>query len=435
MSFQYKNVILGVSGGIAAYKSPEIVRRLIDHGADVHVVMTAGACEFVRPLVFQAVSGNEVHTDLLDDQAEAGMGHIEFARWADIVLIAPATANTLAKMAAGLADDLLSTLCLATRAPVAVAPAMNSAMWEHPATLSNMQVLQDRGVAVLGPGVGSQACGETGAGRMWEPDDIVEYLQTQSLHGRSDAKQSASHSPSGSEFGSELAGELVSKSGKGLQGVDLLITAGPTRESIDPVRFLSNHSSGKMGFALAAAASDAGANVTLISGPVNLNTPVGVNRIDVSSAAQMQEAVMSRLSADGIFISVAAVADYRVAVQESEKIKKSDDQMTLNLVRNPDILAGVAQSEQRPFCVGFAAETQQLEQYARSKLDRKNLDMIVANLVGEDLAFGVDTNKVEVYWRGGSKSFSLQSKRQLADGLIRLITERYLSHPDQASVG
>ena len=413
MSFQYKNVILGVSGGIAAYKSPEIVRRLIDHGADVHVVMTAGACEFVRPLVFQAVSGNEVHTDLLDDQAEAGMGHIEFARWADIVLIAPATANTLAKMAAGLADDLLSTLCLATRAPVAVAPAMNSAMWEHPATLSNMQVLQDRGVAVLGPGVGSQACGETGAGRMWEPDDIVEYLQTQSLHGRSD----------------------TSKSGKGLQGVDLLITAGPTRESIDPVRFLSNHSSGKMGFALAAAASDAGANVTLISGPVNLNTPVGVNRIDVSSAAQMQEAVMSRLSADGIFISVAAVADYRVAVQESEKIKKSDDQMTLNLVRNPDILAGVAQSEQRPFCVGFAAETQQLEQYARSKLDRKNLDMIVANLVGEDLAFGVDTNKVEVYWRGGSKSFSLQSKRQLADGLIRLITERYLRHPDQASVG
>ena len=358
MSFQYKNVILGVSGGIAAYKSPEIVRRLIDHGADVHVVMTAGACEFVRPLVFQAVSGNEVHTDLLDDQAEAGMGHIEFARWADIVLIAPATANTLAKMAAGLADDLLSTLCLATRAPVAVAPAMNSAMWEHPATLSNMQVLQDRGVAVLGPGVGSQACGETGAGRMWEPDDIVEYLQTQSLHGRSDAKQSASHSPSASEFGSEL----VSKSGKGLQGVDLLITAGPTRESIDPVRFLSNHSSGKMGFALAAAATDAGANVTLISGPVNLNTPVGVNRMDVSSAAQMQEAVMSRLSADGIFISVAAVADYRVAVQESEKIKKTDDLMTLNLVRNPDILAGVAQSEQRPFCVGFAAETQQLEQ-------------------------------------------------------------------------
>ena len=424
MNFPHKKVILGICGGIAAYKSPEIVRRLIDHGADVHVVMTAGANEFVRPLVFQAVSGNEVHTDLLDDKAEAGMGHIELARWADIVLIAPATANTLARLAAGLADDLLSTLCLATRAPVAVAPAMNSAMWEHPATRSNLKVLQDRGVSVLGPGVGPQACGETGAGRMWEPDDIVECLRTQPLHSSPD-NDPPSNQWSANENVKELRGAL--------QEVDLLITAGPTRESIDPVRFLSNHSSGKMGFALAAAAAVAGARVTLISGPVNLNTPVGVNRIDVSSAAQMQEAVMSRLSADGIFISVAAVADYRVADQQNEKIKKTDDQMTLKLVRNPDILASAAQSEQRPFCVGFAAETQQLEQYARSKLNSKNLDMIVANLVGEGLTFGADTNKVEVYWQGGSKSFSLQSKRHLADGLIELIADRYRNQHHQTS--
>ncbi len=409
-----KKVILGVTGGIAAYKAPEVVRRLIDQGAEVQVVMTAGACEFVRPLVFQAVSGNAVHVDLLDEQAEAGMGHIELARWADIILIAPATANTLARLTAGLADDLLSTLCLATTAPIAVAPAMNSVMWEHPATRANLATLQGREVMVLGPGVGSQACGETGAGRMWEANEIIEALKSTPWPEGVSKHVVMNHQSS------------AVKAHKTLGDVEVLITAGPTRERIDPVRFLSNHSSGKMGFALAEAATAAGARVTLISGPVNLSTPAGVARIDVSSALDMQREVMSRLSKETIFISVAAVADYRVAEQSDEKIKKSDDEMTLKLERNPDILATVAQSEDRPFCVGFAAETQKLEQYARGKLKNKNLDMIVANLVSDGRTFGKDDNAVEVYWRdGGSKSFALQSKRTLADSLIELISDRY----------
>jgi len=407
MSVLSKKVILGVTGGIAAYKAPELVRRLIDHGAEVQVVMTEGACEFVRPLVFQAVSGNEVHTELLDEKAEAGMGHIELARWADIVLIAPATANTLAKLSAGIADDLLSTVCLATTAPVVVAPAMNTVMWEHAATTANMETLEDRGVRVLGPGVGSQACGETGAGRMLEPDDIVAMLNGQSPDVQS----------------TDTAGAHASDA---LQDIEILITAGPTRERIDPVRFLSNHSSGKMGFALAAAAKAAGAEVTLVSGPVNLATPNGVKRIDVASARDMQSEVMSRIKPNSIFISVAAVADYRVAEQSDEKIKKSDDDLTLTLVRNPDILATVASSVERPFCVGFAAETQNLEHYARSKLEKKNLDMIVANLVGNGRTFGKDDNAVEVFWRdGGAQSFALQSKTTLAISLVNLIAERF----------
>jgi len=336
------------------------VRRLIDNGAEVQVVMTEGACEFVRPLVFQAVSGNEVHVELLDDKAEAGMGHIELARWANMVLIAPATANTIAKLSVGVADDLLSTLCLATTAPVVVAPAMNTVMWEHAATTANIETLQSRGVRVLGPGVGSQACGETGAGRMLEPDDIVAMLQ-----------------------GDLETGDTNLSSSVSLQDLDVLITAGPTQESIDPVRYLSNHSSGKMGYALAEAAQSAGARVTLVSGPVNLAAPSGVDRVDVVSAEDMQSEVMSRVQAADIFISVAAVADYRIEAPGREKIKKTDNDLTLTLVRNPDILATVANSATRPFCVGFAAETQNLEHYARSKLEEKNLDMIVANLLAD----------------------------------------------------
>jgi len=404
MSLLSKKIILGVTGGIAAYKAPELVRRLIDHGAEVQVVMTEAACEFVRPLVFQAVSGNEVHLELLDDKAEAGMGHIELARWADIILIAPATANTLAKLSAGFADDLLSTLSLATTAPVVVAPAMNSVMWEHAATSANIATLKSRGVRVLGPGVGSQACGETGAGRMLEPDDIVALLQ------RDDRGTSAT--------------PVVSPAM--LQDVDVLITAGPTRERIDPVRYLSNHSSGKMGYALAEAAQAAGARVTLISGPVNLATPNGVDRVDVVSAQDMHGEVMSRIKSQGIFISVAAVADYRADAPGAQKIKKTDDDLTLTLVRNPDILAAVASAATRPFCVGFAAETQDLEHYARSKLEKKNLDMIIANLVGDGRAFGSDNNTVEVFWRdGGSKSFAMQSKRTLAGSLVELLADRY----------
>ena len=400
-----KKIILGVTGGIAAYKAPELVRRLIDHGAEVQVVMTVAACEFVRPLVFQAVSGNEVHIELLDEQAEAGMGHIELARWASMVLIAPATANTIARLSVGIADDLLSTLCLATTAPVVIAPAMNSMMWEHAATSANIATLQSRGVRVLGPGVGSQACGETGAGRMLEPDDIVAALQ-----------------------GDVATGDTHQMSSGALQNTDVLITAGPTRESIDPVRFLSNHSSGKMGYALAEAARSAGARVTLISGPVNLAAPDGVDRVEVTSAEDMHSEVMSRIKTPGIFISVAAVADYRIDAPSREKIKKTKDDLTLTLVRNPDILSAVANSANRPFCVGFAAETQNLEHYARLKLEEKNLDMIIANLVGNGRAFGSDNNTVEVFWRdGGTQSFALQSKRALADSLIDLLAKRYNS--------
>ncbi len=400
-----KKIILGVTGGIAAYKAPELVRRLIDHGAEVQVVMTAAACEFVRPLVFQAVSGNEVHIELLDEQAEAGMGHIELARWASMVLIAPATANTIARLSVGIADDLLSTLCLATTAPVVIAPAMNSMMWEHAATSANIATLQSRGVRVLGPGVGSQACGETGAGRMLEPDDIVAALQ-----------------------GDVATGDTHQMSSGALQNTDVLITAGPTRESIDPVRFLSNHSSGKMGYAFAEAARSAGARVTLISGPVNLAAPDGVDRVEVTSAEDMHSEVMLRIKTPGIFISVAAVADYRIDAPSREKIKKTKDDLTLTLVRNPDILSAVANSANRPFCVGFAAETQNLEHYARLKLEEKNLDMIIANLVGNGRAFGSDNNTVEVFWRdGGTQSFALQSKRALADSLIDLLAKRYNS--------
>jgi phosphopantothenoylcysteine decarboxylase/phosphopantothenate--cysteine ligase len=418
MSLANANILLGVTGGIAAYKSPEIVRRLADRGASVRVVMTESACDFVKPLVFQAVSGNPVGVDLLDEAAEAAMGHIELARWADAVLIAPATANTLAKMAAGFADDLLTTLCLATRAPCWVAPAMNSVMWEHPATVANMQTLQSRSVRVLGPGSGSQACGETGAGRLLDPDDIVALLDQQI--GQKDDGLSAKHGDGklidGTSKLSELAGKRV------------LITAGPTREALDPVRFLTNHSSGKMGFAIAEAAADAGAEVTLIAGPVRLETPHKVARVDVVSALEMHGETLQRAPANDIFIAVAAVADYRVATQQTHKIKKSEGTLSLEMVRNPDILADVASLDARPFCVGFAAETRDLETYARGKLKKKNLDMIVGNLVGKATGgFNADDNAVEVYWPdGGYASFASRSKRLLADDLVALLSQRYL---------
>ncbi len=394
-------VLLAVTGGIACYKSPEIVRRLVDNGVEVRVIMTHSACEFIKPLVFQAVSGFPVHTELLDEQAEAGMGHIELARWADVLLIAPATANTLAKMVAGTADDLLSTVCLATTATQIVAPAMNSMMWYHAATQANIETLQSRNVTVLGPGEGSQACGETGVGRMLEPADIVRALV-----------------------------DLKDQSGvdKTLAGKQVLITAGPTREDVDPVRFISNHSSGKMGFALARAASIAGARVTLVAGPVSLDTPAGVSRVDVTSAESMHKAVMQVVSEADVFIAVAAVADYRVAEQSESKIKKTSADMVLRLERNPDILADVSALPNRPVCIGFAAETDNLEGYARDKLTRKNLDMIIANRVGvAGNGFNSDKNAVEVFWPDGHQSFTARSKQSLALELIGLISTRCLS--------
>ena len=426
MPLKNSNIVLGVTGGIAAYKAPEIVRRLNDKGARVRVVMTESACDFVKPLVFQAVSGNPVGVDLLDEAAEAAMGHIELARWADALLIAPATANTLAKMCIGAADNLLNTIYLASRAPCWIAPAMNSVMWEHPATAANMQSLQARGVRVLGPGSGSQACGETGAGRLLEPEDIVNLLEQQLASAVRDRQLRYPSIVDGGDTNAvPIAGQLANSR--------VLITAGPTREALDPVRFLTNHSSGKMGFALAEAAAQAGADVTLIAGPVRLATPTGVARIDVVSALDMHSAVLERAPQNDIFISVAAVADYRAATQQSHKIKKSDGSMTLEMVRNPDILAEVATLATRPFCVGFAAETQELENYARGKLTKKNLDMIVGNLVGQSSGgFNADDNAVEVYWPdGGFASFESRSKRLLADDLIALLSHRYREKQNQ----
>ncbi|OED39202.1 phosphopantothenoylcysteine decarboxylase [Chromatiales bacterium (ex Bugula neritina AB1)] len=411
MALNNVNILVAVTGGIAAYKCPEVIRRLTEYGASIQVVMTESAREFVKPLVFQAVSGNAVHVDLLDDQAEAGMGHIELARWADVVLIVPATANTLARMACGVADDLLSTICLATRSPVIVAPAMNSVMWEHPATQANLKTLQSRGIILLAPEAGSQACGETGIGRLMEPEKIVESLKQMACDGGQLTMKHVAQSTDSSL----------------LKGVKVLLTAGPTREAIDPVRFISNHSSGKMGFALARAATDAGAEVTLIAGPVKLETPGGVKRIDVSSALQMHEIALSIAGECDIFISVAAVADYRVDEIKAQKIKKTGDDMTLTLIRNPDILADVASMETKPFCVGFAAETENLDAYARGKLQKKNLDMIVGNLVGvQSSGFNSDTNAVDVFWgSSGHVAYSSRSKESLATDLITLIASRY----------
>jgi phosphopantothenoylcysteine decarboxylase / phosphopantothenate---cysteine ligase len=386
-------ILLGVTGGIAAYKSPDLVRRLRERGAEVQVVMTAGAREFITPLSLQAVSGRPVRTDLWDSNAEAAMGHIELARWAQLVLIAPASADFLARLAIGQADDLLSTLCLATEAPIAVAPAMNRVMWAHPATRANVATLQNRGVAIIGPAEGEQACGEVGTGRMDEPLEILNRAMMLI----------------------EPAGPLV--------GRRVLITAGPTREGIDPVRFVSNRSSGKMGFAVALAARKAGADVVLVSGPVSLATPAGVRRVEVESAADMLAAVLREVDRTDIFISTAAVADYRPTHTYDQKIKKTSDHMDLSMERTTDIVATVAARADRPFVVGFAAETETVEQNARSKLLKKNLDMIAANEVGTDKAFDCEDNNLVVLWRSGRKELGQASKATLAERLIELIAE------------
>ncbi len=390
-----RRILLGVTGGIAAYKSADLVRRLKEAGAEVRVVMTRGAEEFVRPLTFQAVSGEPVHDSLLDPQAEAAMGHIELARWADVVLVAPATADVLARMSHGLADDLLTTVCLATEATVAVAPAMNRIMWAHPATQANVALLRERGVQVFGPGSGDQACGEVGAGRMLEPLELVDAT--------------------GALFAEPL-----------LRDVSVLITAGPTREPIDPVRYITNRSSGKMGFAVARAAAAAGALVSLVAGPCALPTPAGVERVDVETAEQMLDAVVARAPAADIFIASAAVADYRLAEVATSKMKKTRDEMQLALVRNPDILGTVAAMHPGPFTVGFAAETDDMQAYAEDKRRRKGLDMIAANWVGRPgTGFDADDNALEVLWEDGHAGLGPAPKVQVAEELMRLVAERY----------
>ena len=395
-----KNILLGITGGIAAYKSAELTRRLKDAGADVRVAMTRVATEFVTPLTFQALSGHTVHTELLDENAEAGMGHIELARWADAILIAPASANFIAKLAQGRADDLLSTLCLATDAPLAFAPAMNQAMWNDPATQTNCKTLRQRGLLQFGPASGEQACGEIGEGRLMEVPELIEHL--------ADCFES---------------GEL--------QAVNVMITAGPTYEPIDPVRFIGNRSSGRMGYALAEAAREAGASVTLVSGPCHLPTPDKVKRIDVETAEQMHNAVFDHLQQCDIFIAAAAVADYKPVNAHEQKIKKDNESLSLSLERNPDILSDVAHATNRPFVVGFAAETENLEKNAQSKLQRKKLDMIAANLVGhtekdkQDIGFNSEYNALHVFWADGSTSLETARKNVLARQLIQLITNHY----------
>ncbi|RUO37705.1 bifunctional phosphopantothenoylcysteine decarboxylase/phosphopantothenate--cysteine ligase CoaBC [Aliidiomarina shirensis] len=407
-SLTNRKLLLIVTGGIAAYKTPELVRRLKDEGTEVRVVMTKGAKAFITPLTLQAVSGNPVHDDLLDPAAEAAMGHIELARWADLIVVAPASASAMARLAHGFADDLFSTLCLATDAPVALVPAMNRLMWSAPATQRNLELLQDDGKLIWGPNEGSQACGETGAGRMLEPHEILQQIQefftaTRSLHQES----------------TENEGLLLGKR--------VLITAGPTREAIDPVRYLSNHSSGKMGFALAAAAAREGAEVTLVAGPCQLSTPAGVRRIDVISANEMHEAVANALAQQDLFIGCAAVADFRPASIAEQKMKKQDgeNEMHIALVKNPDILAWVAQQEGAPYCVGFAAETENVEAYARKKLERKGIQMIIANDVSNsDLGFNSDNNAVVAISADSEQHIATNTKAEIAKQLIALISSK-----------
>lgn len=384
-----RRIILGVTGGIAAYKSAELVRQLRREGADVRVVMTRGACRLVTPLTFQALTHHPVRTELFDPAAEAGMGHLELARWADEVVIAPASADFMARLAAGLADDLLTTLCLATEAPLTLAPAMNWAMWRHPATRANADTLKRRGVRLLGPAVGELAEGESGEGRMMEPADIAAQL-----------------------FG---PGPLT--------GMHWLVTAGPTREPLDPVRYLSNRSSGRMGFAVAGAAARAGARVTLVAGPVALGTPPGCDRVDVDTAEAMHRAVMARAKACDVFVAVAAVADYRAVEAAPEKIKKSQGAMSVDLQRNPDILADVAALADGPFTVGFAAETGNVEENALAKLRAKGLDMIAANQVGEGAGFDTEDNSLTVLWQGGRRELPRAGKQALAEELVALVAD------------
>lgn len=407
-SLRNKNILLGITGGIAAYKSAVLARRLIDAGATVKVVMTSGSLAFMQPLTFQALTGQPVHTDLLDSDAEAAMGHIELARWADYILIAPATANALARISHGIADDLLSTVCLATDAPLFIAPAMNRLMWDNPATQANYQLLKSRGVTFIGPDNGLQACGETGAGRMLEPDAIRDALV---------------HHIERLRIAPNTRGTSTT-----LSGYKLLITAGPTQEAIDPVRYISNHSSGKMGFAIAEAANRMGASVTLVAGPVSLSASAAINRVDVTTAEDMLDAVMAQITEQDVFISVAAVADYRPETVKNQKIKKNDDRMQLSLIRNPDILSRVSMLEKRPFCLGFAAETEHMESHARSKLENKQLDMIAANKVAQadSPVFGSDINSLDVYWpeNDGHQHIPSGSKHEVANTLLVILAQR-----------
>ena len=390
-------VLLGVTGGIAAYKAPELVRRLVERGCDVQVVMSRGAREFVGPLTFQAVSGRRVRDDLWDREAEAAMGHIELARWADVVVVAPATANFLGTLAAGLAGDLLSTVCVATTAPLIVAPAMNQAMWANAAVQANRALLEARGVRFLGPATGDQACGETGPGRMLEPNEIAAALFEQ----------------------------LDPRRARPLKGLKVVVTAGPTREPIDPVRYITNRSSGKMGFAVAAAARDAGADVVLVTGPVALPTPPTVRRIDVETAEELYKKVHEEIEGSHIFVACAAVADYRPREAADRKIKRSAAEMELSLVRSPDTLASIAALPRAPFTVGFAAETHDVATHARDKLERKRIDMIAANQVGRDCGFDRETNELTVFWPGGELALGEGTKGQLARRLVEVIAERY----------
>ena len=398
-----QRILLCVGGGIAAYKALELVRRLRDAGASVQVAMTAGAQQFVTPLSFQALSGHPARTTLWDSAAEQAMGHLELARWADRVVVAPATADLLARLAHGLADDLVTTLCLATEAPLSVAPAMNHRMWRHPATVANVALLRSRGVQVIGPDDGPLAEGESGPGRLSEPDAIVDGLAGAPAAGRTPATGL-------------------------LQGLKVVVSAGPTYEDLDPVRYLGNRSSGKMGFAVAASAARQGAQVVLVAGPVQLETPPGVQRVDVRSAAQMREAVAAALPAD-VYIGAAAVADYTPRAFSPDKIKKTGtgETLALDLVRTPDILAEVARREDAglKLVVGFAAETTNVADYARQKLEAKRLDLIVANRVGVPGAgFESDDNAMTAYWPGGERDFPAAPKVRLADGLVELVAER-----------
>ncbi len=391
-----RRVLLGVSGGIAAYKSAELIRRLIDLGAEVRVVMTKAAQEFITPLTLQALSGFPVSTDLLDPEAEAAMGHIELARWADLIMIAPASADLISRLTLGQGDDLLTTVCLASRCPIAIAPAMNQAMWHHPATQANLVTLKERGIHQFGPDSGGQACGDVGLGRMSDPDDLAQAIS--------------------SVFQTRL-----------LEGKTVVITAGPTREAIDPVRYISNHSSGKMGYALAQAAVDAGAKTLLISGPTNLSAPDYVKRIDVISADDMYKASMNSLDECDIFIASAAVADFRPASIAEQKIKKTGQEtMSVDMIKNPDIIASVAAANKRPYVVGFAAETQQVIDYARDKLIRKNLDLIIANDVSNpDIGFNSENNAVTLVTKDSETALPENSKTQLARDILEVIAAQY----------
>ena len=389
-----RNILLGITGGIAAYKSAELTRALVGAGANVRIVLTAAGAEFITPLTLQALSGNPVHQSLLDPEAEQGMGHIELARWADLILIAPASADFMARLSHGMANDLLTTVCLASDAPICIAPAMNQAMWRDPRTQENAQRLAAQGVQLWGPGAGEQACGDVGPGRMLEPAELAQLT-------------------------AEAFGQPH------LNGVRVCITAGPTREALDPVRYISNHSSGKMGYALAAAAAKAGAEVILISGPVSLETPAGVQRINVESAEQMLVAALELAPTSDIFIGAAAVADYRPVAVADQKIKKGQEElMELRLVKNPDIIASVSALPDRPFTVGFAAETENVLAYARSKLERKNLDLVIANDVSQSgIGFNADENEVALVTTADTYKLPRDSKHSLAEKLIEYIAE------------